>query len=120
MQGRGIRNAIPDVPFSSEGEYIYEFEVRPSGMRFYHPSHAWPGVVQNDSGLYGPVIIEPSGPEPFPYDREYTLFFDDWATGTRPPLPGTWDGSAVGGGWVRRVRGRPPGVGTGCSPPLLC
>ena len=93
----GTPHAIPDVPFSSEGEYIYEFEVRPSGTRFYHPSHAWPGVVQNDSGLYGPVIIEPNGPEPYPFDREYTLFFDDWATGTRPPLPGTWDGSAVGG-----------------------
>lgn len=89
--------AIPDVPFSSEGEYIYEFDAEPSGTRFIHPSHIWPGVVQMDTGLYAALIIEPKGPEPFPYDREYTLFFDDWATGRRPPLPGTWDGTAVGG-----------------------
>ncbi|MGH8058206.1 MAG: multicopper oxidase family protein, partial [Candidatus Entotheonellia bacterium] len=89
--------AIPDEPVGTGDEFVYEFEAKPSGTRWYHPSHHWPGVVQMDSGLFGPMVFEPLEGEPFPFDREYTLSFDDWATGTGPVLPGTWGGTAAGG-----------------------
>src|SRR5262249_5537308 len=74
----------------------YEFSATPAGTRWYHPTHH-SGAHQFEAGLSGPLIVEPTGPEPFPFDREYTLLFDDWATGTGRPLPGTWEGTAVGG-----------------------
>src|SRR5690606_36291635 len=33
---------------------------------------------QEQSGHYGPLIIDPAGPDPVQYDREYVLVLSDW------------------------------------------
>ena len=69
-----------------------------------------------DLGLVAPLIIEPAGSEPFPFDREYTLVLDDWATGTGAALPSTREGTAggrgeMGGGMMGRGMGGMMGGG---------
>jgi FtsP/CotA-like multicopper oxidase with cupredoxin domain len=91
--------------------FVYEFAAQPAGTRWYH-TH-FQGHRQLDLGLAAPLIIALAQPDPFPFDREYTLVLDDWATGLGHPLPSTHEGTAgarggMGGGstWrlVPRVR----------------
>lgn len=89
-------HGIPVEMHAAHHSWVYEFPAIPDGTRWYHPTHH-SGAYQIDLGLSGPLIIEAAGPEPFPFDREYTLMFDDWATGTGRPVPGGWEGTAVGG-----------------------
>jgi plastocyanin len=56
-------------------EFIYEFEAKPAGTRWYH-SHADP-AVQVPLGLHGPLIIE-SRQTTTTYDRDYTLILGEW------------------------------------------
>jgi plastocyanin len=73
-------------------EFIYEFEAKPAGTRWYH-SHADP-AVQVPLGLHGPLIIEPRQ-QKTTYDREYTIILGEWdmeltpgvATGTEERGP---------------------------------
>jgi FtsP/CotA-like multicopper oxidase with cupredoxin domain len=75
--GVDVPNAMDGVPGVTQkpvnpGEtFVYEFEAWPAGTRWYH-TH-FQGRRQLDLGLYAPFIIEPAQPEPFPFDREYTL-----------------------------------------------
>src|SRR2546425_962528 len=82
-------------------------EARPAGTRWYH-THVQEHR-QLDLGLAAPLIIEPAQAEPFPFDREYTLVLDDWATGTGRALPPTREGVAGGrgsmGGMMGMMRG---------------
>ncbi len=100
--GLDVPNAMDGVPGVTQkrvepGEaFVYEFEARPAGTRWYH-TH-FEEHRQLDRGLAAPFIIEPAQPEPFSFDREYTLVFDDWATGTGRPLPSTREGTAGGRG----------------------
>ena len=55
--------------------YDYRFKVRQSGTYWYH-AHAG---YQEQTGLYGPIIIDPREPEPFAYDRDYVVMFSDWS-----------------------------------------
>jgi FtsP/CotA-like multicopper oxidase with cupredoxin domain len=96
--GVDVPNPMDGVPGVTQrpvqpGEtFVYEFEARPAGTRWYH-THAQEHR-QLDLGLYAPLIIEPAGPEPFPFDREYTVVLDDWATGSGRPLASTSEGTA--------------------------
>jgi len=54
--------------------FTYRFPVRQSGTYWYH-SHSG---FQEQTGLYGPIIIDPRDPEPFSYDRDYTVMLSDW------------------------------------------
>jgi CopA family copper-resistance protein len=54
--------------------FTYKFTVRQSGTYWYH-SHSG---FQEQTGLYGPIIIDPREPEPFSYDRDYVVMFSDW------------------------------------------
>jgi FtsP/CotA-like multicopper oxidase with cupredoxin domain len=100
--GADVPNAMDGVPGVTQkpvvpGEtFVYEFEARPAGTRWYH-TH-FQEHRQLDLGLAAPLIIEPASPEPFAFDREYTLVFDDWATGTGPAVPSTRGGIAGGRG----------------------
>jgi FtsP/CotA-like multicopper oxidase with cupredoxin domain len=60
--------------------YTYRFPVRQSGSYWYH-SHSG---FHEQTGLYGPLIIEPREPEPFGYDRDYVVLLSDWTD--RDPL----------------------------------
>src|SRR5690606_23535462 len=50
------------------------FPIRQSGTYWYH-AHS---DFQEAEGLYGALIIEPEQPEPYGYDRDYTLLLADW------------------------------------------
>jgi len=56
------------------GQYVYSFKVKQSGTYWYH-SHSG---FQEQTGVYGPLVIEPRQPEPFAYDRDYVVMLSDW------------------------------------------
>ncbi|MGH7265237.1 MAG: multicopper oxidase family protein [Candidatus Rokuibacteriota bacterium] len=117
--GVDVPNAMDGVPGVTQkpvppGEtFVYEFEARPAGTRWYH-TH-FQEHRQLDLGLAAALVIEPAGPEPFAFDREYTLVLDDWATGTGPPVPSTGEGvaGARGGGGMMGGMGGMMGGGMG-------
>lgn len=76
---------ISQKPVQSGKTFVYEFEAQPAGTRWYHTHFA--EHRQMDLVLVAPLIIDPADADPFPYEREYTLVLDDWATGTGRPLP---------------------------------
>ncbi|MBI2467626.1 MAG: multicopper oxidase family protein [Candidatus Rokubacteria bacterium] len=94
---------ISQKPVQPAETFAYEFEARPAGTRWYH-TH-FQEHDQLDLGLAAPLIIEPAGGDPFPFDREYTLVLDDWATGTGRPLPSTREGTAGGRGGMGGMMG---------------
>ena len=70
-------DGVPGMSFDGirPGEsYLYRFRVRQSGTYWYH-SHSG---YQEQGGLYGPLVIDPAGPEPHPSDREHGLLLSDW------------------------------------------
>jgi len=60
--------------------FTYRFPLRQSGTYWYH-AHAG---FQEQTGLYGALVIEPREPEPFGYDREHVVLLSDWTD--RDPL----------------------------------
>ena len=54
--------------------FTYRFKIQQSGTYWYH-SHS---DMQEQAGLYGPIIIEPVKPEPYRYDRDYVIMLSDW------------------------------------------
>ncbi len=54
--------------------FEYRFPVKQSGTYWYH-SHTG---IQEQLGVYGPIIIDPLEPEPFEYDRDYVVMLSDW------------------------------------------
>ncbi len=62
----------PGIPPKSS--FRYEFPVVQSGTYWYH-SHTG---LQEQLGLYGPLIVDPIEPEPFDYDRDYVVILSDW------------------------------------------
>jgi L-ascorbate oxidase len=59
--------------------HIYRFPAQQSGTYWFH-SHSG---LQEQSGVYGSIVIEPAGREPFRYDRDYVVVLSDWHE-TRP------------------------------------
>lgn len=107
--GVDVPNAMDGVPGISQkpvqpgATFVYEFEAKPAGTRWYH-TH-FEEHRQLDLGLYAPIIIEPGGPEVFPFDREYTLVLDDWVTGSGPAIARTTEGTAGGRGRMGGMMG---------------
>jgi len=77
-----VPSAMDGVPGIADGfngirpgeTFTYRFPVRQSGTYWYH-SHSG---FQEQTGLYGPIIIDPKEPEPFTYDRDYVVILSDW------------------------------------------
>jgi len=70
-------DGVPGLTFRGidPGEtFTYRFPLRQSGTYWYH-SHSG---MQEQTGLYGPLIIVPRAPEPYAYDREYVVMLSDW------------------------------------------
>lgn len=113
--GVDVPNAMDGVPDVTQkavppgGTFVYEFEARPAGTRWYH-TH-FQEHRQMDLGLVAPLIIEPLTKDRVPYDREVTLVFDDWATGAAKPLPLTPEGTAGGRGSMGGMMGGMMGRG---------
>jgi CopA family copper-resistance protein len=71
-------DGVPDISFKgiAPGEtFRYQFDLKQSGTYWYH-SHSG---FQEQTGLYGPLIVEPREPEPFSYDRDYVVMLSDWS-----------------------------------------
>ena len=75
-------DGVPGISFpgiAARSTFNYEFPVVQSGTYWYH-SHSG---YQEQDGLYGPIIIEPAGPDPVAFDREHVLVLAD-----RSPMSG--------------------------------
>jgi FtsP/CotA-like multicopper oxidase with cupredoxin domain len=99
-------DGVPDITqkaVAAGDSFVYEFEARPAGTRWYH-TH-FQEHKQMDLGLTAPLIIEPTAPEPMSYDREVTLVLDDWVSGSGPALPPTREGTAGGRGGMGGMMG---------------
>uniref|UniRef100_B0SV10 Copper-resistance protein, CopA family n=1 Tax=Caulobacter sp. (strain K31) TaxID=366602 RepID=B0SV10_CAUSK len=71
-------DGVPGVSFPGipPGEtFVYEFPVKQSGTYWYH-SHSG---LQEAEGHYGPLVIEPAGPDPVAYDREHVIVLSDFS-----------------------------------------
>jgi CopA family copper-resistance protein len=70
-------DGVPGISFPGirpRQTFSYEFPIRQSGTYWYH-SHSG---LQEQSGHYGPLIIDPAGAEPAQYDRDYILLLSDF------------------------------------------
>lgn len=71
-------DGVPGISYRgiAPGEtFVYRFPVKQSGTYWYH-SHT---RFQEQVGVYGPIVIEPAGPERYPSDREYVVMLNDWS-----------------------------------------
>ena len=64
--------SFPGIP---PGEtFVYRFPVRQSGTYWYH-SHSG---FQEQTGVYGPIVIVPKGGYAQGFDRDYVVLLSDW------------------------------------------
>jgi len=71
-------DGVPGISFPGirPGEtFSYEFPIRQSGTYWYH-SHSG---MQEAMGHYGPIVIDPAGPDPVHSDREHVIVLSDWS-----------------------------------------
>lgn len=69
-------DGVPGVSFPGimpRSTFDYEFDVIQSGTYWYHSHSAY----QEEDGLYGPIVIDPAGPDPVAFDREHVLVLSD-------------------------------------------
>lgn len=70
-------DGVPGLSFhgiAPDGMYEYKFKVHQNGTYWYH-SHSG---LQEQAGVYGPIVIDSKEPEPFKYDRDYVVMLTDW------------------------------------------
>ncbi len=70
-------DGVPGLSFDGirPGEtFHYEFDIQQNGTYWYH-SHS---DLQEQTGVYGPIVIDPAGPDPVDFDREFVIFLSDW------------------------------------------
>ena len=71
-------DGVPGVSFPGikpRQTFVYEFLIQQSGTYWYH-SHSG---LQEAEGHYGPIIIDPAGPDPVAYDREHVIVLSDFS-----------------------------------------
>jgi CopA family copper-resistance protein len=71
-------DGVPGVSFpgiKAHSTFTYEFPLKQSGTYWYH-SHSG---LQEQSGHYGPMIIDPAGADPVASDREHVIVLSDWS-----------------------------------------
>jgi len=70
-------DGVPGLSFAgipSGGDYLYRFKVNQHGTYWYHAHSRF----QEQTGLYGPIVIERRGGERFPTERDYVVMLSDW------------------------------------------
>ena len=70
------QDGVPGISFpgiAPGATYVAEFPVKQAGTYWYH-SHSG---LQEQEGLYGPIVIDPAGPDPVAYDREHVVVLSD-------------------------------------------
>jgi CopA family copper-resistance protein len=71
-------DGVPGLSFRgiAPGEtFVYRFPVHQSGTYWYH-SHS---MFQEQTGLYGAIVIEPRGGYTQAFDRDYVVLLSDWS-----------------------------------------
>ncbi|MEP6938947.1 MAG: copper resistance system multicopper oxidase [Rudaea sp.] len=71
-------DGVPGLSFMGippGGSYTYRFAVNQAGTYWYH-SHS---RFQEQTGLYGAIVIAPRGGERFAADREHVVLLSDWS-----------------------------------------
>ena len=69
-------DGVPGVSFPGikpRSTFVYEFPIIQAGTYWYH-SHSG---LQEQMGHYGPIVIDPTGPDPVAYDREHVVVLSD-------------------------------------------
>ena len=70
-------DGVPGISFNgiAPGEtFVYRFKVQQTGTYWYH-SHSG---LQEQTGMYGAIIIDPAGADPIRADRDYVVQLSDW------------------------------------------
>jgi CopA family copper-resistance protein len=70
-------DGVPGLSFDGiapGATYVYRFKINQSGTYWYH-SHS---RFQEQTGLYGPIVIEPRRGERHHADREHVVLLSDW------------------------------------------
>lgn len=70
-------DGVPGISFKGipPGEtFTYRFKVAQTGTYWYH-SHSG---MQEQTGMYGAIIIDPAGTDPIRFDRDYVVQLSDW------------------------------------------
>ncbi len=70
-------DGVPGISFAGiapGATFTYHFTVKQSGTYWYH-SHS---EMQEQAGMYAPIVIEPARPEAHRFDRDYVVMFSDW------------------------------------------
>jgi CopA family copper-resistance protein len=71
-------DGVPGLSFRgiAPGEtFVYRFPVHQSGTYWYH-SHS---MFQEQTGVYGAIVIEPRGGYAQAFDRDYVVMLSDWS-----------------------------------------
>jgi len=71
-------DGVPGLSFpgiAARGSYTYRFPLRQSGTYWYHAHSRF----QEQSGLYGAIVIEPRDGARHACDREHVLLISDWS-----------------------------------------
>ena len=70
-------DGAPQISFNGiapRETFTYQFKVKQSGTYWYH-SHS---EMQEQTGLYGAIVIDPLKPDPIQSDRDYVVLLSDW------------------------------------------
>jgi CopA family copper-resistance protein len=71
-------DGVPGISFNgiAPGEtFTYRFKVQQHGTYWYH-SHSG---FQEQTGVYGAIVIKPKKREPFKVDKDYVVLLSDWS-----------------------------------------
>jgi FtsP/CotA-like multicopper oxidase with cupredoxin domain len=71
-------DGVPGLSFAGidpGATFEYRFKVNQAGTYWYHAHSRF----QEQTGLYGPIVIEPRGGERHASDREHTVLLSDWS-----------------------------------------
>ncbi len=71
-------DGVPGISFDgiAPGQtFTYSFKVGQSGTYWYH-SHSG---FQEQTGMYGAIVVDPRGKDPVAYDRDYVVQLSDWS-----------------------------------------
>ena len=71
-------DGVPGISFpgiKAHSKFVYEFALKQAGTYWYH-SHSG---LQEQIGHYGPLVIDPAGPDPIAFDREHVILLSDWS-----------------------------------------
>ncbi|MFJ7248157.1 multicopper oxidase family protein [Kitasatospora sp. NPDC098652] len=86
--GLALRNDMDGVPGLTQdpvragASFDYRFALSRPGTYWFHPHSG----VQQDRGLYAPLIVE-DPKEPLRYDKEWVVVLDDWVDGVDGSTP---------------------------------